>query len=506
MDSARESKILATAAGGTASKGTPAAYGRRSIGIARFTRIVRDPPDAATIARCERKRSANRTVPAGLQPLTAAESSFRTAKTRAGENFSLAIARDQSLLVAYRAFSDVAGKGAFFLVTIMAARRLSHDAFAVFALGTTIGWIASVASDFGMQLHLARAVAREPHQARRLLRAWLRVRVLTSAIAMAAIAATLAVWRPASFAGALTVFAFAYLVSGLVEFLHYFYRGLGRSDIESTLTLWQRFAVLVCAAFALSWRPTATALAVAMAVPAVAAFLYSRRRAAKLAGAPVARTPGTDDRPMPINVGDVVPIGAGIVLSALYFRIDIFLLERWSGTSAVALYGAVFRLVEALRLFPAAVLAVALPWLCRAAGLRPLAQVAGVLVGFSLVTTAVVFFLAEWIVRVLYGTAYADAVPAFRVLLLSFPLMSLNYALTHQLIGWDGHRSYAALCAAALVFNVGLNARLIPELSMSGAAWATLFTEVLLTIGCAGALWLNASRRRTPAMSAAVAP
>ena len=43
--------------------------------------------------------------------------------------------------------------------------------------------------------------------------------------------------------------------------------------------------------------------------------------------------------------------------------------------SAAGLYNAVFRLVEALRLFPAAVLAVALPALCRANGSGPLARV-----------------------------------------------------------------------------------------------------------------------------------
>jgi O-antigen/teichoic acid export membrane protein len=82
--------------------------------------------------------------------------------------------------------------------------------------------------------------------------------------------------------------------------------------------------------------------------------------------------------------------------------------------------------------------------------------------------------------------------------------MSLNYALTHQLIGWDGHRSYAALCAAALAFNVALNARLIPSLSIVGAAWATLCTEAVLTVGCVAALWLNATRPGAPAIPVAV--
>ena len=76
--------------------------------------------------------------------------------------------------------------------------------------------------------------------------------------------------------------------------------------------------------------------------------------------------------------------------------------------------------------------------------------------------------------------------------------MSLNFALTHQLIGWDGQRAYAIICAAALALNVALNVRLIPALSIEGAAWATVATEVLVTAGCAFALRF-AVPRRTPA-------
>ena len=87
-----------------------------------------------------------------------------------------------------------------------------------------------------------------------------------------------------------------------------------------------------------------------------------------------------------------------------------------------------------------------------------------------------------------------SAVPAFRILLLSFPLLSLNLALTHQLVGWNGQRAYAAICALALIVNVALNARLIPAWSIEGAAWATLGTEVFLTVGCAYALWTMSVR------------
>jgi O-antigen/teichoic acid export membrane protein len=407
--------------------------------------------------------------------------------------------RSETRLVVYRAFSDVAGKLAFFLVTVLAARRLSREGFGVFALGTTVGWIAAVASDFGMQMHLARMVARRPGDAPALLRAWLRIRIASAAVACAVVWAGVMVLR-VSFAAPIALFAAVYLVSGVVEFLHHFYRGLSRSDLESTLTLWQRLGTLACAAIALWLRPDLLVLAGAMLIPVAFTAVYSARLARRVGPTPVA---SGFSRTSAIRAGDffrdVAPIGIGVLLSALYFRIDVFLIEWWRGTTAVALYNAVFRLVEALRLFPAAVLAVALPRLFRATTTRPLVQVSAAVIGFAVAVSMALWAAAGWLIPALYGEGYAAAVPAFRILLAAFPLMSINYALTHQLIGWNGHRTYAALCLAALVFNVALNARLIPAMSIEGAAWATVWTEALLTVGCLAALVPGVARRQIEA-------
>jgi lipopolysaccharide exporter len=424
--------------------------------------------------------------------LTVDERSFRNPKLR------------DARLISYKTVADLFGKGALFAITVFAARRLAPEAFGVFALGSTLGWMVGVASDFGIQLHLARAVARQPQDAARLLATWLRVRLWLAAGATATVVIVLAGsgW-PASFAVPIALLALVYAVSGLVELLHYFYRGLSRSDIESSLTLWQRSAMLVCGLIALTLSPNVITLAIAMLLPAAVTLAASMRIAARLAPAEpeqvrdaagnasgevcsgANQSPQIGDLPAwPIFKRDIWPIGAGIVLSALYFRIDIFLVQLWSGTELVALYNSVFRLVEALRLFPAAVIAVALPSLCRAGDLRPLMRVAAPMTAGATVVAAALWAAAGVLVPFVYGARYADAVGAFRILLLSFPLMSLNLALTHQLIGWHGERAYAVICAIALAANLALNARLIPAWSIEGAAWATLGTEALLTAGC----------------------
>jgi O-antigen/teichoic acid export membrane protein len=422
---------------------------------------------------------------------TEGESSFRNAKLTA------------LALVAYKTVADTAGKGSVFLITIVAARRLSSWDFGAFGLGTTLGWMLAVACDFGVQMHLARAVARAPQAAPALLGRWWRFRVATTAVGLLVLAVVLLAARVGTpLAIPILLFASVYAVTGLVELLNYFYRGLSRTDVESTLTIGQRTATLACALAALAWRPDVKVLAAAMLAPAIGALVWSigfaRRAGTKLAAdRSLALAIVLDDALAGASnhdtvrdrfLRDVFPIGAGIVLSALYFRIDVLLVQLWAGVEAVASYNGVFRLIDALRLVPAAVLAVVLPSLCRAEDLGPLVRVSAAVTAFGVVASAVLWIAAEPIVSAVFGSTYAGSAHAFRILALSFPLLCLNFALTHQLVGWNRERAYAAICAAALVVNLVLNAWLIPALSIEGAAWATLGTELCVTAGCAAAL------------------
>jgi O-antigen/teichoic acid export membrane protein len=413
----------------------------------------------------------------GAVVLTEGESSFRNAKLT------------QAALVAYKAMADAAGKGSIFLITIVAARRLSRPAFGALGLGTTLGWMLAVVSDFGVQMHLARSVARSPHDATTLLRSWWRFRVTTTAIGFAALVAVLVVLRvDAGLALPIALFAAIAAANGLVDLLNYFYRGVSRTDVESTLTIAQRASTLALGLAALAWRADVNLLGVAMLAPSVAALAWSFARARRIGHEMATDTPATAALLDQRFFRDVFPIGIGLVLSAIYFRIDVLLVQLWVGLEAVASYNAVFRLIDALRLFPAAVLAVVLPTLCRADDLRPLARVAAAVTAFGVVVCAALWLGADRIVLAVFGPAYAGAASAFRILSLSFPLLCLNFALTHQLVAWERQRAYALVCAAALAVNVGLNTWLIPAFSIDGAAWATLGTELSVTTGCCLAL------------------
>src|SRR5689334_14911599 len=186
----------------------------------------------------------------------------------------------------------------------------------------------SVAADFGIQLHLARAVALDPDGAERVLIRWLRVRLATAAISIAMVAVGV-VWAGWGWQGrglAMVLLSAVYACAALVELLHYFYRGLSRSEVESSLILWQRIATLGAGVGVLIWRPDLTSLACALLIPVLLTFLASLRIAQRLARsvrqdtgrAGSAAASAAVERLASATTAaefrrDVVPIGLGIV-------------------------------------------------------------------------------------------------------------------------------------------------------------------------------------------------
>jgi O-antigen/teichoic acid export membrane protein len=389
------------------------------------------------------------------------------------------VARTTSL-VAYKAGADVLGKLVTLVITVLGARLLTPGEFGVLMLALTTGWLLGVASDAGLPLFLSRAVARDGVGSP----VFAPVIRLRAALAAGAVVAGLlvALWiTPFQWVFAFFLIVVAQIVATLIETVSHLFRGAGRSEIESTVLLGHRSAVGVASVAVFLWWPSLMAIAVVFIVSTSCALAASLLIATRLRRQ---TTTKSTLAAVPIALTDFAPIGLGVLLSALYFRCDVFFVEYWHGLETVGTYNAAFRLVEALRVFPAAMLAVQFPLLCRATDLRPLRALTLVLTAAGMALAMALFAAAPLVLDVLYGDRFIAAAPALRVLALALPLFFLNYALTHQVIGWDGQRAYLVITAAALVANVAGNFILIPSQGMVGAAVSTLATELVVTGGC----------------------
>jgi O-antigen/teichoic acid export membrane protein len=193
-----------------------------------------------------------------------------------------------------------------------------------------------------------------------------------------------------------------------------------------------------------------------------------------------------------------LPLGLGLLLSLLAFRLDLPLLAQFRTKYEVGQYSAAYRLFEPVLMLPAAILAGWFPVLVRAA--REPAwfyqfsrRMIGGLVALGVVVALVLALLSTWLMAWLYGLDYSNSATLLALLAGAIPFMYANYGLTHALIALGREKLNTLFFGIALVLNLGLNLILIPEWGGEGAALTTILTEAVLCGLC-----LLSLRRRLP--------
>ncbi|WIM71736.1 polysaccharide biosynthesis C-terminal domain-containing protein [Corynebacterium suedekumii] len=185
---------------------------------------------------------------------------------------------------------------------------------------------------------------------------------------------------------------------------------------------------------------------------------------------------------------EAIPISIGFALLTLLERIDMLMLERLGTYEAVGLYAVGYKFSDLLALV---VSALAIPyttvlikaWPNRTEEFRervyqPIA-VAALLGGLAVV---VFWPAARGVVTLLYGDQFAPAATAAALLVTASALSGLLYVVVSALIAARKLRVFPWIAAAGLLLNIGLNALLIPEWSILGAATATLTTQVIMLV------------------------
>jgi O-antigen/teichoic acid export membrane protein len=182
---------------------------------------------------------------------------------------------------------------------------------------------------------------------------------------------------------------------------------------------------------------------------------------------------------------DTAPLGAAIILTSVYGRIDIVLLRSFTDGDSVGYYGFAYRAIDLAAPLSFLFIASVFPLLARyhaegdGAELRRLYQRAHdilTIFGLSMLTMMILF--ARPIVEIVGGDAYEPAVTSLRILSMAFGLIWLSNLADYGLIAVGQQRLSLLVASIGLVVNLSSNAVLIPLYGSEGAAVATVLTEV----------------------------
>ena len=176
-------------------------------------------------------------------------------------------------------------------------------------------------------------------------------------------------------------------------------------------------------------------------------------------------------------------MGALFSLYSLYTRIDILLLERFKGVTAVGIYGLSYKVYENFALgagflanatFPLLSARAANPALFKQAFEKYLAG----LLTLSLLASSALLIAAPLIVQLLAGPAFAPAVTPLRLLSLALVGSYLGHATGYALIALNRQFDGLKVVFASFILDIGLNLVFIPRYSYIAPAFVTLITEL----------------------------
>lgn len=186
-------------------------------------------------------------------------------------------------------------------------------------------------------------------------------------------------------------------------------------------------------------------------------------------------------------VRQVARLGAGLaalmVLSILYQRSGVLLLSLLADDRAAGAYSAAARVVEALKMLPAAFFGAMFPIMAQGRGdadaERAFGRAFAALMALVVVLAAITGLAAGPLLALLFGPGYEAAVTPLRIMVWSLPATLLAFRLSFGLVVAGRDRAAAAAMGLTLLLGGGLTAALIGRWSLPGAAAGLVAGEVV---------------------------
>jgi O-antigen/teichoic acid export membrane protein len=175
-----------------------------------------------------------------------------------------------------------------------------------------------------------------------------------------------------------------------------------------------------------------------------------------------------------------VSIGLTFLIITIYNNLDVTMLRFIKGKAETGIYEAAHRILLLTVIIAGIIQNAFFPQVSRLKGAE-LTQILKRFSGLLYITgiaLAFFFFVFADYLTILINDSFADSVTVLRIMSVTIILMFVNISFFSPLVAWGYEKNIFYGNLIGLGFNVTLNALLIPEYGASGAAVATISTEI----------------------------
>ncbi len=379
-------------------------------------------------------------------------------------------------------FGEITGRLLRVAIIVFAARILGASGWGTFSYMTSLAAILTVFSDVGVSGVLIREAAKSEETKRTYFAtsSVIKFVLIIASLAFILLGTDYITGIPLSrniiyATGALFVF------DSLRRFGTSLFRAEERMELEALTNIVTQVIIVGVGFLILFTAPSPESLAVAYAVGAgVGLFIttyFLRDYVSKIFS--------QFDRAL---VGPIIsaawPMTLASVFGVLLVNIDTVMIGWFYDASRVGFYSAAQKPIAFLYLLPAFIVGGLFPALARLTQ-KSMAEFTRVLERGIATTTLIAYpitlgivLTADQIVSIFYGNEYLPAALSMQVLALSVLVTFPVTVIIHAIFAQNRQKEMVPIWVIGALVNVGLNLCLIPALGITGAAWASLITQV----------------------------
>ena len=175
------------------------------------------------------------------------------------------------------------------------------------------------------------------------------------------------------------------------------------------------------------------------------------------------------------------PVLLSIISIVIYMRIDQIMINLLLSENDVGIYSVSVRVIEMFHFIPKIIMVSYLPVLLISKKYnKELIKINSLLFKLSLLIILLIFIFSKFITLLLFGEIYLQSFITTSILSLSLIFVFLGVANEHWYITKNLQKYYAINVFLGAVTNIILNYFLIPVLGISGAAYSTILTYLLI--------------------------
>jgi O-antigen/teichoic acid export membrane protein len=379
--------------------------------------------------------------------------------------------------------SEIISQLLSFIFVVLIARYLGDSVLGVYSFAFAFVSLFVVIFDFGLLLYSVREVAKDHTKTSKYFNNILTLRLLLLLIAMLLPSIIILFIQKWSWDARIVWLA------ALAMFFNYFghtfralFQAYERMESEAISRITERVIALVLGIFFLSRGYGLVALCSVLVLSYLCYFLIISLTATKKI---TLLRFEFDFAIWKLLIKKSMPFWFSFLFMTFYFRIDTVMLTIIQNYAVTGWYNAAYKLVEGLSFIPYILVLAIYPAMSKfhhmAKDALKLLYKKSIYYLFALALPIAVgvTLLADKLIIFIYKSQFLNSIIALRILIWSELFVFLNYLLGHFLNSIGKQKMFAYSTGICALLNLFLNLIVIPRFSYIGAAFVTLFTQII---------------------------